>query len=343
MNVSIQDTALNALFGEKTESVTGIVKGPFQKEQRKTVFAGDLNLDPIAEKKKKAQEKAMKIMQDAWAQDRAVADSIAKREENAAKMRDEIKALNDEIGELNDKETALMQEYGIDPDSQEQKDLELLKKQQDINKGLLSRNSLSEEESARLKELEQVPRTEYQERALALNDARGVRQLKKEEYEKQMKDDLANARAIRQAALENAPMQDAQKEIDEIYEQLSDEIQGMIRQDGMEHLDELQKENEEKAEKTKEKQEEKEEELAETMEKRAIEEAMMMGTEEAIEKAEAIHRRNEASTDLEIGDITEYNKITTSSGSTKESLDEIRASMNLLEADLKGIQVDKEV
>ena len=179
MNVNMQDTALNALFGEKTESVTGIVKGPFQKQQRKTVFAGDLNLDPIAEKKKKAQEKAMKIMQDAWAQDRAVADSIAKREENAAKMRDEIKALNDEIGELNDKEAALMEEYNIDPDSQEQKDLELLKKQQDINKGLLSGNSLTEEELARLKELEQVPRTEYQERALVINDARGVHQLKK--------------------------------------------------------------------------------------------------------------------------------------------------------------------
>ena len=343
MNVNMQDTALNALFGEKTEGIAGIVKGPFQKEQRKTVFAGDLNLDPIAEKKKKAQEKAMKIMQDAWAQDRAVADSIAKREENAAKMRDEIKALNDEIGELNDKEAALMEEYNIDPDSQEQKDLELLKKQQDINKGLLSRNSLTEEESARLKELEQIPRTEYQERALVLNDARGVHQLKKEEYEKQMKDDLADVRAIKQAALEYAPMQDAQKEIDEIYEQLSDEIVGMIRQDGMEHLDEMQKENEEKAEKTKEEREEKEEELAETMEERAIEEAMMTGTEEAIEKAEAIHRQNEANTDLEIGDMTDYNKITTSSGSAKKSLDEIKVSMNLLEADLKGIQVDEEV
>lgn len=341
MIINMQDTALGALFGEKAENAS-IVRGPFQKEERKTIFAGDLNLDPIAQKKKQAQQKAMKVVEDAWKQDRAVSDSIAKREDHYAKLKDEVKTLNEEIGRLNEKEASLMEEYKIDPDSQEQKDLELLEKRQDVDKGLLSRKSLTEEDQARLKELDQKPLTEYQERALAAHDAKGVFMLNKEEYEKQMKDDMADVRAIQLEALKHDPMVGAKKEVEEIYKQLSDEIIGMIRQDGMEHLDELQEENEEKAEKTEEEQKEQEEELAETKEKRAIEEALRTGTEEAIEKAEAIHRQNEANLDVEIDDAMDYNKVNSSKGSVGQALDEIKSSMNLLEADLKGIQVDEE-
>lgn len=342
MNVNMQDTALNALFGEKAENAA-IVKGPFKKEVRKTIFAGDLNLDPIADKKKKAQQKAMKIMEDAWTQDRAVADSITKREDHYAQMQEEVKKINEEIGRLNDKEASLMEEYEIDPESQEQKDLELLEKRQDVDKGLLPGNSLTDEEKARLKELDQSPLTEYQERALAVNDSRGVFKLNKADYEKQMKDDMANVRAIKLEALKHNPMVDAQKEMAEIYEQASKEIIGMIREDGVDHLDEVQEENEEKAEETKEKEKEQEEEIAEKKEARAIEEALRTGTEEAIEKAKAIHRQNEANTDVELDSAIDYDKISDVSGDVNKSLDEIKNSMNLLEADLKGIQVDEEV
>lgn len=342
MNVNMQDTALGLLFGEKAESAA-IVRGPSKKEERKTIFAGDLNLDPIAQKRKQAQQKAMKIMEDAWAQDRSVADSIAKREDHYAKLQDEVKKLREEIERLDEKEAGLMEEYGIDPDSQEQKDLELLKKQQDVNKGLLPRNSMTDEDKARLKELDQIPRTEYQKRALDIHDEKGVFLVNKEDYEKQMKDDMANVRAIKQEALKHNPMVNAQKEMADIYEQASKEIIGMIRQDGVEHLDEVQEENEEKAEETKEKEKEQEEEIAEKKEARAIEEALRTGTEEAIEKAKAIHRQNEANTDVELDSAIDYDKISDASGDVNKSLDEIKNSMNLLEADLKGIQVDEEV
>lgn len=343
MNINVQDTALGALLGEKTEGVTGVTGASFKQETRKTVFAGDLNLDPIAEKRKKAQEKAMKVLEDAWAQDRAVAESIAKREDHYAKLRDELKEINDQIGRLDDKEADLMKEYDIDPESQEQKDLELLEKKQDIDKGLISESTLTEEEAARLGELEQEPRSEYQNRALAVHDEKGVFQLNRQDVEKQMKDDVADISAIKIEALKHSPMTDAQKEMKEIYKQASDEIVGMIRQEGVEHLDELQKENEEKGEKTEEEQKEQEEELAETKEQRAIEEAMITGSEEAVKKAEAIHRQNEANTDIEMDPVMDYDKLTAASGDVSKSLNEIKASMNLLEADLKGIQVDEEV
>ncbi len=342
MIINMQDTALGALFGEKAENAS-IVRGPSQKGERKTFFAGDLNLDPIADKKKKAQQKAMKVVEDAWKQDQAITDSIAKREDHYAKLKDEVKTINEEIGRLNDKEADLMEEYKIDPDSQEQKDLELLEKRQDVDKGLLSRNSLTEEDQARLKELDQKPLTEYQERALAAHDAKGVFMLNKAEYEKQMKDDMANVRAIQLEALKHNPMVGAQKEVEEIYKQLSDEIIGMIRQDGVDHLDEVQEENEEKAEETKEKEKEQKEEIAEKKEQRAIEAALRTGTEESNEKAKAIHRQNEADMDVELDAAIDYDKLGDTSGSVSKSLDEIKNSMNLLEADLKGIQVDEEV
>lgn len=344
MNINVQDTALSALLGEKTEG-TASVKKPVirQEEKRSTIFAGDLNLDPIAERKKKAQEKAMKVMEDAWAQDKAVAKSIAKREDDFAKCQAELKEINDEIGQRNDKEAALRKEYEIDSESEEQKDLELLKKKQDIDKGLVSPSSLSEEESARLMELEKEPRTEYQERVLAVNDERGVYRLKKEEIEKQMKDDVGDITAIKLEALKSSPMSEARKEMEAIYEQASEEIIGMLRQDGMDHLDEMQEENEEKAEKTEEEKKKQEEKTDEMREQRAIEEAMITGSEEAMKRAEAIHRQNEADTEIELEHAVDYNEINASSGDIGKSLQEIKNSMNLLEADLKGIKVDEEV
>lgn len=345
MNVNIQDTLLNNLFSEKTESASGILRGPREKEERKTVFAGDLNLDPIAEKRKQAQQKAKKIMQDAWAQEQSVTDMIKKREDHYAKMRDEVKALNDEIGGLNDEMNALSETYDVDADSEEQKDLELLMKREEIQAGLKSPGSLTEEEKTRLAQLDAEPLTEYQERALTIYKRICVQTANKNDYENKMKDDMANIREIEKNVLaqKRTPMQNAQEEIGEIYDQLSDEITGMLRQEGMEHLDELQKENEEKAEKAEEEQEKTEKEQAELREKRAIEEALRTGSEEAVEKAEAIHRQNEAELDPELDSAIDYDSLSQAVQDASASIDELRASMNLVEADLKGLQVDEEV
>lgn len=61
-------------------------------------------------------------------------------------------------------------DYGVDKDSQEQKDLELLEKYQNNRYGS-AEDTFSKEELERLKELQNTPLTEYQEKVLKLNSS----------------------------------------------------------------------------------------------------------------------------------------------------------------------------
>ncbi len=347
--MKIQDTGVQNNVREMSEAMqkaSGNQAGLEGEKSRKTIFAGDLNLDPIAEKRKEAQEKAMKIMEDAWARDREIDDSITKRKNHYEEMKAEMAQNNTEIVRLQSEEDALKETYQIDPESQEQKDLELLEKQQDIDKGLIDPNELTEEEKQRLEELNNQPQTEYQERALALHDRAGVFKVRRDEAETKMKDDLADIRGIKQGRLQQkrTPMQEAQAAIEEIYEEASKEIISMIKEDGIEHIDEVQEENEEKAEETGEKKKEEEERLEEVKEQRMIQEALIEGTKEALEQAEAeVRRRENEAPVMDIDDMIEYNGSSGSSTDVSKSLDELKFSMNLLEADLKGIKVDEEV
>ncbi len=345
MIVKIQDTNISNNSIEKNEAVQRISGRQRREKSRQTIFAGDLNLDPIAEKRKKAQEKAMKIVQDAWARDREIEDGIKKRENHYEQMKAEVEEYNKEISRLQGAEEELKETYQIDPESQEQKDLELLEKQQDIGKGLVASSELTEEEAQRLEELNGQPLTDYQKRALTLHDEAGVFKVRRDESEKKLKDDLADIRSIKQELLarKRTPMQEAQEAKEEVYEQASKEIVSMIWEDGKEHVDEVQEENEKKAEETGEKKEEEEERLDELKEQRLIEEALIEGTKEALEQAEAeVRRRENEAPVLDIDEMLDYNSDSGNSTDVSKSLDELKFSMNLLEADLKGIKVDQE-
>ncbi len=346
MVVKMQDTTILNNQAEREDSISRLAGRQNKKAARRTIFAGDLNLDPIARKRKEAQEKAMKIVGDAWARDQKTDQSIAKRRDHYEEMKAEVVEYNKELSRLQTAEEDLKEEYQIDPESQEQKDLELLKKQKDIEKGLLGKNALTAEDEERLAELGNQPLTEYQRRALDYYDQAGVYQVRKNEAEAKMKDDQADIRSIHQALLDRkrTPMEEAQEAREEIMEAASKDIIGMIREDGMENIDEAQEENEEKAEETAEKQEKEEEHLEEVKEQRAIQEAFIEGTKEAVERAEEVVRRNEnKAPELDIDEILEYNSGSNVSADVSKSLDELKFSMNILEADLKGIKVDEEV
>ena len=86
----------------------------------------------------------------------------------------------------------------------------------------------------------------------------------------------------------------------------------------------------------------KEELTEELQEKLAIQEAFIEGTKEAIEDVKQKQRRDDAP-DLELTEVLELTGTTEATEGAKESLEAIKSSMNLLEADLKGIQVDEQI
>lgn len=303
ININLANYIENKTFGAKAneeEKETG---------NKQHIFAGNSNLpyDPIAEKRKEAQQKAMKVVTDAWESDKAIDKSVEDRKNHYDEMLAKAQEAQSHLKEIEEQKAALMEEYGVTEET----------------------------------EYKDMP-GEYKQRMLELSKQAESFAAELYDAKKYMQDDIADIKAIARERLKSNPMVGAQKTADAIRAAANDEIIGMAMQQAKEHIDEKMEEMEEAAEERAEEEEVKEEQLEEIKEIRALKEAMIEGTKEAAEKAEARRRANQAP-DVPIDELMELTKTNTQTDKAKQVLDEIRYSMNLLEADLKGIEIDEEV
>ncbi len=319
--------------GESTRSGNG----------RTSIYGGNFNAaaDPIAARKKEAQAQAWKVVSNAWKTDKAIDDSIQARRDHYKEMEKLRNEAVDSLGDVREDKEVLRELYGVEEDSQEQKDLELLEKERREMRRPGS-ETLSEAERSRLEEIHKGPLTEYQKRALDLDKQAEIYEDQIEDAERRMRDDVADIRSIQTERIKSAPMPDAQKAAKEIMDAANDEIKGMLVEEAVEHIDEEQEEREEKAEESMEEKEEQEEQLEELKLKRAIQEAMIERTKEAAEEAKEQARQNDAP-EIEIGEMVDIAKGNSIAKDVGQSLSDIKSSLRVLEADLKGIKVDKEV
>lgn len=281
--------------------------------ERKTFFAGNSNLanDPIAEKRKEAQEKAWKVVSDAWDADKAIDKSVEDRKNHYDEMVEVVKEAQSHLKDIHAEMDTLKEEYGITEEM----------------------------------EFKEWP-DEYKQRYLELN--KQASEFKKQIYDAQkyMKDDIADIKAIALERLKSDPMADAQKTADAIEAAANEEIIGMAMQQAKEHIDEKLEEAQEKAEEKAEEEEAKEEKLELQKENRELQKALAEGTREAVEEAaaEAEARRHEKEAlDLPLDELLKLTQMNTETGKAQKTLDEIKYSMALLEADLKGIEIDEEI
>lgn len=313
------------------------------KQEKNTYYGGNLNLanDPIEEKRKEAQEKAWNVVKNAWDNDKSVDESIDSRRTHYAKMEEWHKESLKEVEQIENDKKALQEIYEVPEDSKEQQDLELLEKRQDYMSGV-SHEALTEEEWNRLNEIDQQPLTEYQSRGLELNKRAGKFKLDMEDAKSQMQDDTGDIHSIKKERLKSNPMLDAKNQAENIMEAANQDIMGMLVQEATDHIDETLEEVEDNAEKAAEKEEEKEENLEEVQAQRAIQEALILKTKEAAQEAEEKVKNND-SPDIDMDAMLDLTKENGKAESVQSSLDDIKNSMKLLEADLKGIKVDEEV
>ena len=110
----------------RENGITGTAK------KAKSISAGNLaqNLDPIAMKKKSAQERAMKVVGEGCANDKKVAQQIEDRRAMAREASQEKAIFEERLKHVEEAKARVKEKYGITDDSQEQKDLELLEKYQ---------------------------------------------------------------------------------------------------------------------------------------------------------------------------------------------------------------------
>ena len=295
-------------------------ENPKEDQGRKTIFAGGLKkvLDPIQEKREQAQKQAMKIVGDTWGNDQKLDDDLDNRREKVKECQEKIGAANDELMEIKNRRIQLREDMGIAEDSEEEQDLKLLEKEIDSYKSG-SDIHLTKEERERIAQIKAKCLTGYQERSLAMKNGGALYETEINEASREMQGENAAIKSIELERLKKDPMVGAQKAKDEILEQASDQIVGMLMEEAKDKIDEEMEEKKDAAEEAEEKKEEEEERAEKQDEKKA--------------KEEQLRDQIKASTEL----MTKSDELL---DDVQKDVKKILDEMKLLEEDLKGAAVD---
>lgn len=270
-----------------------------------SIFAGDLNLpqDEILQKREEARQKALKVVGDAFAEDRKLDEEIQLHRDKARELQGKIKNLNDRMAAVQEEEQRLQEAYGVEEGSQEQKDTELLCKWAEAQSGTPG-VMMTPEEKSRASKLMENGLTEYQSRVLSIHSGFADDKKTAEELKQEMISENAVVRGMRLERLKKNPMVKASKQAEAILEAANKEEIVDLAAESKEHVDEEQEEREEKAEEIKEEKEEMEELTQEIL------------TEETLHS-----EQNQAEIKKEVEDIVNR--------------------MKLIEEDIKGAAVDE--
>lgn len=311
INVFAGDTRNNAQQAEKTQQI----QKNQDNEKSRTFYAGNFLAefplrDRIAQKKAQAQERAMKIVGDAWDADRVIDDEIRQRREHIRELQEDNKDAMESLKEFRQMEDELREGFGVAADSEEQLDLELLKRSGPGYKA-------TDEEKERLAKISENGMTEYQRRALEIDKVasyyRGIvaanNGLAAEE------DDVIQG--ISRERVKYHGMVDAQNQAEDVLAASRDEIAGMVVEEAKEHLDEEQEKREEQAEAIEEKREEQ---------------------EEILEKRE--ERQEELEELIEDMPVKETLDMDQTMEEVKQQVQKVLNEAKLLEEDIKGARVD---
>ena len=317
MKISNQHTVF---MGEKIKQENQECAEVRKKEKRTDFFAGNLNQDlfenKLLEKKKEAREKAMKVVGEAFVGDRKIDEDLQERRDKIAALEQENQELQNQIKEINESQNALMEHFGITADSQEQKDLELLRKKE---KWMLGEGeALSKEEMERVSTLESEGLTEYQERQREWDAEKKHFQKDIDKNNEEILIENAIIRGTKLERLKKDPMVKAQKEAKEILDDASREIVNMITEEVKDTIEEKSEEEKKKAEKLEERKEEKEAFIEQQKEKKEETEELF----ENMPMEEMIH----------MGQLKDE---------IKQEVQKIVSEMKLVAEDIKGAVVDQ--
>lgn len=312
----------NLFIGEPIKQENQVREEQHKKEERTDFFAGNLNRDlfenKLLQKKKEAREKAMKVVEDAFAGEQEIDNELLERRDKIAALEQENEKLQSQINDISKQQDELMKQYGIAEDSQEQKDLELLRKKDRCLRG--GREELTKEEYERISRLESEGLTEYQKRQREWDAQKNHFQSDLDKNKEEILVENAIIRGTKLERLKHAPMVKAQKEAEAILDASSKEIIGMMMEEVKDTIDEETKEEREKAEKLEEIQEEKEEFIESQKEKTEETEELL----ENMPMKELVH----------MGQLKDE---------IKQEIKNIVNEMKLVAEDIKGAMVDESV
>lgn len=300
-----------------------------------TIFAGDLNVqqDKIAQKRQEAQQKAMKVVGDAFDSEVKIDNDLEERRNRIDSLRTEIGKAQEGLSQLEDSKNELKDTYGITEDSQEQTDLDLLEKRRDSLKAN-STITLTEEDNNRLAELDRIGKTEYQQRSLEIDASGSPYRKVIEENKQSIEVENKTIEAIKQGRLKTHPIVDAENAADVIMDAANKEVVGMLMEEAKDHIDEKLEETQEEADK-KAKEEEKQKEQLEAAKKKK-------------EETEALTNNNSTDSSSEETSVTKESveqiiEIDSIKKDIQKEVQDIVDKMKLVAEDIKGAAVDMKI
>ncbi len=281
-----QNQNITMFAGQQPGSTEALAEKENGRKGRGAVFAGNLNQqgltlqERIEQRKAQAQKQAMKVVGDVFAADRAMDEDIENRRAHLKELEQERGKLQEEKQDINTQREALAQAY----------------------------------------ENGEVSQEEFEEQSSVLNEYEKAWNKRNSENENMFMQENAIIRGTRQERLKKNPMVGAQEQAEEILDAAREDIIGMAKEEGMEHIDEEAEEREEKAEEIKEKKEEQEEYIEEQKEKREEEEELLE--------------------DMPVDEMLTYDKL---KQDVQDEVQDILNKMKLVAEDIKGAAVDKTV
>ena len=305
-------------------------------------FAGESNLteDPIEQRRKTAQKRALQVVGAVWENEQSVNRDIQTRREQYAQMQARKKEAQEQLADVRKDEKVLQQLYEVPADSRGTAGAGIAEKSAGLENHV--GEALTQEEKERLAEIDLNNLTEYQQRALELNERAAVFQKTAQQEQRKMQETVSTVKQILLEKLKTHPMVDAQKAAEDILEAANGEIIGMLVQDAVDQADDKLEEERRPQRRLPRKRSSARNGSTRLAGKRAMEEALIEGTREAAERAKEKQRQVEMP-DMDFTDMLTITAKQQLSEEAKQSLAEIKSSMKLLEADLKGIRVDDEI
>lgn len=296
--------------------------------QQKSFFMGDTPFkkqemtvqDRIAQKKQLYQKKAMHMVTTANKAEKRIDSSIEDIKEKIRRLQAENEEANQFYQNYKQQMAQAKEDYNIADDSQEQKDLELLQKQYELQKPG-STGTLTEEEQERLENMGEL--TEYQRLSMDLYKEADYWKTKMSDNHMIISGSAGAIRNINIERLKTHGMVDAQKAKESILEAASKEIQGMLVDDAKEKLDEKAEEIEEAAKDREEKKEEEEERVEAAKENKEERETVVENIRETVSDL----TQQAVDSDAIMEDVNEQIK-------------KILQEEKLLEEDLKGLNLN---
>lgn len=227
------------------------------------IFAGNLNqdlfADQVAQRRKEAQAEAMKVIGEAFAGDRAIDEDLETRRSHVKELTAENFELQKKIDEIDEEQAHLQEVYRVTGDSQEQRELELLRK----SGHTLMQGTMTLEEQEQVAEIRKRGLTEYQQRQLELDDLREMHLEEKVKNGRVIAGENAVIKGTKMERLKSSPMTKAREQAEAILEAAHEEILDMALEEGKKQIDEKAGEEQEKAEKIAEEREEREQYIEE--------------------------------------------------------------------------------